>query len=323
MQRRLFLPLPLALLAGCRSSTPYYRRFVIDPTSLIARLEEPIATKSALPAPYFERVVGRGGFGVEHHGQGRTVTGTPVQRNRFLVNRQQQLTARTKRRELLHRPYGLILSDRSTFFNPDGQREGVVFLSQLHADPTHHEPARALAGPPASLPAISALTVVRVLRGGPERLVVTAEYDGEGRPRSVSVVGSRQRRPSLTRGEMPDDYREKTKGEYLYGGSTFKDRPAVRKYFALPDSLVPFEPGAPLPSLPPAPFPDEALAVCLHYGFGDVVRVEETDAAGARTTRWLTYDLTEQDRALASKDGTTLYPAPPPPVTTVKPLAVE
>lgn len=140
------------------------------------------------------------------------------------------------------------------------------------------------------------MSLVRVLVGPPEFLVVSANYDAAGAIRSIHVNGARHG-DWVHSSEIGEPHRR------LGVATMLGDRPEVRTHYGLPPAM-PWERAARLGTrvFAAPPLPIHLDAVHLHYDRGRLVRQHVSRSGAPPESRDLRFHVTAQDLALSARD---------------------
>jgi hypothetical protein len=288
------------LLAACRfMSGPLisgYRTITIDPTTQRIDWQDPIQSEFVdadgrtrpVLGSYYQLWTGPGGgTSVDHFF--RRDPETPPFRYGFLGTRDHLIYQSENWREILRGPFGTVYSQKTCFFNRPIETWGNLLVVSLYGN-SRGEPPTMSDEPPATGPAtLTNVSVIRVLRGGPEYIVAVALYGADGRARGLSVEGGRNA-----------DWVPGGKASIPEPNLTGGDQAAVMTSFGFPEtvSIARALTQRPIGLATPSRGPVERDAISLHYSYDRWLRQDEYLVAGEHHTRYLTYVRTPEDVAL-------------------------
>ena len=294
-----FALLLLAILiptAVCQplSNTPkgLFRTMEISPKTLAVTLSDPLPDSSETNGPFFMPFhYPTGDYTVEHY-DGKHAYPNRVRYSLFGVSEWGILQYRTKAQELLRGPFGTIYANTKFFYSREGA--AIEFSVRPYASEMEHEPAQVVEQLPAESSLwLDAISVVRVFVSPPGFIVVTGQYSKDGFLDNVVIDGAKD-------GNWIHTSRIGELDESLRAGEDFR---ALQKKFGFPG---PF-PVTDYLTTGTAVWgtgdrPCFTTIVNFHYERNRWVRQDSFDSTGLKSTRFLTYEVTAQDRDLEPVD---------------------
>lgn len=304
-----------ALLAACDvwPQIAGYRTLTVEPTAqrldwqnpVYHELDAQLKAKAVLGSYYSVFTNAHGGTSVEHILQ-RDAAGPRARLSYLETNLTDHLVHKSvNTREILRGPFGTVYSEKTCYFHMPIEYWNQMAV-HLYADgfqtgadgvvPKFGEPATVSDEPPDTAPAIlTNVSVIRVLRGGPQYVVAAAMYGGDGHALTLSVEGGRDGdwvQGSVLGGTGQSYFNQfpLDDGEVAYM-TQFGLPPAISIQHALTQRSI----GLATPSR----WPVERDAINLHYGYDRWMRQDEYLATGEHHTRYLTYERTPEDIGLA------------------------
>jgi hypothetical protein len=301
----LFCLAAAALATGCQPSlkTPDYRSLLIDPTTLHFDLTAPIPielddhdrAKAAL-GEYYQIFVGQGGgTSIEHYRQPDSVS-RRMRYGHFESGADHLLTKSSRSRAVLQGPFGTVYSDTTCFYNlPAAQYPSSVDV-HAYANEFEHEAPAITAEPPSGISSdMTTFSLVRILRGDPEYLVLTATYSPRGGMTGFSIDGAKN-----GNWVHPNGVEGRAGWFTLPGGKPTEQQSVDLQRFGLPLSL-------PIDELvktgrvalrPPGAVPVEREIFNVHYAYDRWIRQDDFASRDEHQRRYLTYLQTSEDAVL-------------------------
>ena len=295
--------LALALVAGCKQRSEYYRKMEIDSKALTVRLLEPFPGLyfGASGAFYFKFTSAYGRYTIDHF-EKADKSAKSVRYNAFFVDPQDRLITRSKYHELLHGSFGTVFARTTYFYADEYGEKWTDFETAPYMNDVGSEPPQVMVEPPGGLPrTLSAVSVVRVVRAAPEFLIACANYAPDGHLESLSVHGARgsdwihtNHLGSAARG--------------FQAGRSIGDRPETREQFGLPREFpvtsYQLKRESPFAS---TRYPRVLDAVNFHYERDRWVEQDIFPAEGLPSRRYLAFKVTPEDQALEPVDRQRLF----------------
>ncbi|MGH7823301.1 MAG: hypothetical protein ACREQ9_26370 [Candidatus Binatia bacterium] len=204
-----------------------------------------------------------------------------------------RLTYRTKYHELTAGPYGAVYAKSTYYYSPTYGDQPAELHTAAYLNDLGERPARGPEPPSEKLP-LDGVSLVRVFRGGPEFLVVSANYSPEGSLQAIHVNGGRGGEwVHSNEVELPPG---------IGTGTMIGDRPATREYFALPETfpIERYQDGGNVSGRTELPLHEEL--VYFHYDRNFHAREDRWSGEALLGRTWLAYEVTPEDRALAPVD---------------------
>ena len=296
MNRKLLVAGALAVVLcggmACTRKMANFRRMQIDPATLRVRMDGEFLSLTPPNSDYYFRfIISSDRYTVDHYGPG-----AKVNYNEFMVD-SDSVSTRTKYQVLLSGAYGTVYGKSTYFYGPQYKNDpGTEFLTVLYMNEIGCEPFQLVpALPPEQKLTLSAISVVRVLKALPEFLVVSANYAPDGHLESLHVNGAKG-------GNWVHSNEVAVLYPKLGVATMIGDRPATRQYFGLPAEFpvqTPHDPGKIFGHSEVASTLD---VVNLHYDRNRWVSQDLFTVDNSRSTRFLTYNVTEEDRVLEPID---------------------
>ena len=276
-------------LIGCRPISENFQSMHIALHTTKVNLEQRLPL---LPTPkhdfYFRFDIMNGNYSIDHFGFDQR-----VRYNAFTVDSNDELVTKSKYQALMQGPYGTVFAESTYFYSAEYHHQPADFNVALYLNEESHEPAmRAEAADVKG--ELSAVSLIRIFRASPGFLVACATYEPDGHLSVLSVDGSRNGN-WVHSNEVAAIYKD------LDVATTYVDRPKTRRYFGLPET---FPVAAYLNKTQDVAEP-VALAsyqdvINLHYERNRYVRQDVFNVDGTRTTEFLQYVITPEDRELKS-----------------------
>lgn len=176
-----------------------YRLIAIDPATLRVDLQNPLTVEfdrngkaKAIQGSYYQVFTGYGGgTSIDHYFQNDFEK--PRIRYSHLEMGSDRILAKTANaREVLRGPFGTVYSRKTCYFNLPIESYHNDVEVRLYANQFEHEPATVAGERPSNAAGtLTYVNVIRVLRGGPEYLVLSALYSATGHLKRASVDGAR------------------------------------------------------------------------------------------------------------------------------------
>jgi hypothetical protein len=293
-----------ALATGCQSclETAAYKAMIIDPTTLHVDLKTPIPielddhnrVKAVLGSSYQIFVGQGGGTSIDHY----IYAGPANRRMRYghFESGADRLLAKSSRsRAVLEGPFGTVYSDTTCFYNLPLATYPSSVEVHAYANELEHEAPAITAEPPAEISSdMTNYSLVRILRGGPEYLVVAATYSARGRMTGFSIDGAKS-------GDWVHPNGVEGGGLFtLTGGTPTQQQSAALQRFGLPLAIQ-FEEllrsgRVALP--PPGAFAAEREVFNVHYAYDQWIRQDDFASRDEHQRRYLTYLRTPEDAVL-------------------------
>ena len=292
----------LVLLFGAALVVPAllddYRSITIDPSTLRVTLHDRrmLLTLKKLTTPslgsYYRPFTGASGTSIEHFFQ-TSIPSRRVKRSYMDVADDGRVARFATHRELVAGPFGTVYSDKDCrYYKSD---ESAFFSIHLYANGAEHEPPTVIGSPP-STGTLTYLNILRVLRGGPEYLVLSALYSRNGHLIRTQVDGAKS-------GDwLHSAYVEQARTDGVQigpEGPTPQERDVLKRY-GLPlevdvrDALA----HRPLALQPPTHYSLERDVVNALYDGDNWIAQDEYLKSGAHQTRYLTYGQTPESTVL-------------------------
>jgi hypothetical protein len=223
--------------------------------------------------------------------------------NAFHVDNTNRLITRSKYQELLTGAYGTVYAETTYHYAEDYKADNwaTSFTTALYAADVPHEPFQMLDSlPSAEALELSAISVVRVFKNGPEFVVASANYAHDGHLESISINGSRDGKWLGDRFTIP--------GEPGVGsGTLIGGRSSTRQAFGLPGRFpVTSYLAHPTPVFGSAILTSSLDVVNLHYNRNRWVK-QDSYGDGAPKTRFLSFQFTAEDKILDPIDRQRLF----------------
>jgi hypothetical protein len=301
----LFCVAAAALATGCQRwlKTADYRSMLIDPTTLHFDLSAPIPIElddqyraKATLGEYYQIFVGQGGgTSVEHYRQPDPVS-RRMRYGHFEGGADHLLAKSSRSRAVLQGPFGTVYSDTTCFYNlPVAQYVSSVDV-HAYANEFEHEAPAITAEPPSGISSdITNFSLVRILRGAPEYLVVAATYSPLGGMTGFSIDGAKSGNWVHPNGvEGPAGWFT------LPGGTPTEQQSVDLERFGLPRSLHIEElvTTGRVALRPPGAFPVERQVFNVHYAYDQWIRQDDFVSRDEHQRRYLTYLQTSEDAVL-------------------------
>jgi hypothetical protein len=259
----------------------HFQTINIDTQTMTAELSGPFPGWSPPQAQYYTTFRSQVDLGIDHY-DGTKNMPYKVRYNAFSADFEKHLRGRSKLQELLSGPYGTVYAETKYVY---GKTKGSFFEVMLYANKAEHEPAQIVDELPKPTPPLSAISLVRIFRAHPEYAVVTAVYDPQGKQQRASIF--------LSKGgdwfQDTDPLRQETLAAIKNHG--------LPKRFPIPEYLKRQE--LEWQNVGKA---NPENVINFHYDYNRWVRQDAYDAAGKRTTRYLTYVVTPEDKMLEAID---------------------
>jgi hypothetical protein len=268
----------------------YYQTITIDMQTMRASLSEPFPERDHNTPPradYYSTFQSMADLGIYHYDGAKNLP-FRVRYNYFSADNNYRLRGRAKLQELSSGVYGTVYAETHYSY---WKAKGSSFRVMLYANKAEHEPPQVIDAMPNPAPQVSAVSLVRVVRTWPEFSVVIATYDMQGKRQGVSVFWSKGGE-WRHQADVPEEKREftarKEPVETIYG---------IPDQFPIADYLK-----DPYLDWKDLERPNPENVVNVHYDYNRWVRQDVFDAAGFRTTRYLTYVVTPEDKILEPLD---------------------
>lgn len=271
----------------------YYHTLNINTETLTAEFADPIPGREPPREDYYTSF--RSGYvlSMYHYDETKNLP-YRIRYNAFHAEHNTRLLNRVKLQELSSGPYGTVYA-QTTFTYRDflGDCRGSRLDVMLYANNAEHEPAQVADDSPRLPAQLSAISLVRILRMYPEYAVVTVVYDRHGNMQRACFFGSKG-----------GDWFQKSDTEISKAHSTLSAKlPAAEERYGIPHRF----PAADylkrhLLEWKDTGKPNPSNIINLHYDYNRWVRQDVFDASGKRTTRYLTYVLTPEDKTLEPID---------------------
>jgi hypothetical protein len=243
---------------------------------------------------YYQIFGGHNGTSVEHFFR-RDAATPPVRYSYLETDAKEHLVYRSvNTREILRGPFGTVYSVKTCFFHLPIENWWNEITVHLYAK-SRGEPPTMSDEPPGAEPAtLTNVSVVRVVRGGPEFIVGAAMYGADGRAMSLSIEGGRD-------GDYAHASLARRIGTHLFiHEAPSGDAAADMTAFGLPETIDVERAltQRPIGLAAPSVGPLDRDAISLHYAYDRWMRQDEYPAGGEHHTRYLTYVRTPEDMAL-------------------------
>jgi hypothetical protein len=290
-----FLLFILPLACGCTAATVNYRRMMIDPDSLRVSFSGQIRSGNPAEPFYFLFHMSDGRLQVTHYAANPAEK--PEIYNFFFVGPDGALVYREKRQQLMAGPFGRVYGKITYFYaaiygNQPASLETALYTNNLAYETPKIEPSL-----PPEAGRLDAISVARILRGGPEYLVASANYAADGSLVSISVNGSKAGDWVHSNDVQPAD------GSFRVG-TIIGDHPTTRMHFGLP-SRFPVDgyrlhAGSVFSSTPYEVVLD---AIHFHFNRGRWVQQDLAPPGGPSERKFLEFAYTSDDAALDLVDS--------------------
>jgi hypothetical protein len=247
---------------------------------------------------YFQFPYASGDYSVAHYGTGDQT----ICYNYFEVRPDNRLITRFKRQVLLAGEFGTVYGESTYFYDPMYAGQANEFFTVSNMNGVGVEPFRVAPALPAGTNlSLDAVSVIRVFREAPEFLIVSANYAPDGHLESLHVNGAKH-------GDWVHSNEIKALYPDLGVATMIGDRPQTREHFGLPATF----PTRQYLQKPANTFARVALnsvmdVINLHYDRNRWVRQESFLPDGTRSVRFLTYVITEEDKALDPVDNSRMF----------------
>jgi hypothetical protein len=260
----------------------YVRELAIDPSLHLIPVGPRQMMSPTSGAFYLFFHTGTGLTTVDHFEQ-KPGAASP-ERLLYLETGKNQILDRTvKTTVVLKGPFGSVYSEKTCFYASPLERgySAVSVHSYSHTAIDVVPPETA--NPPASLPLLTSVSLVRVFRASPEFAVVSADYEVSGALVSVNVSGAKNGdwvagATHMVQVEGNSSYLQQ------YGIPVSMDIPGYVRLRRLP--------------LPAVDLPQELTAVIQHYGHDQLIRVDVLRDGAVTSSRFLEPQLTKEEEVL-------------------------
>lgn len=207
------------------------------------------------------------------------------QRLLYLETNNDQILDRTvKHDEILRGPFGTVYANKTCFYSrPVASGYSSVSVG-AYSNQLEHEVPIQLTGLPGDLPPLSSVSLVRIFRTDPEYLVVSANYEPNGKLGSLHI--------------------DKTKdGDWVSGGNSLHpdlQDPRLERY-GIPARIDVQEyirlRRLPIPTVR---LPHELTVLNRHYGYDKIIRQDTLRDAAVASSRFLRPSVTKEEQILDS-----------------------
>jgi hypothetical protein len=284
-----------------------YRSIAIDPATLRVDLQNPVAVEfdgngkgKAIQGSYYQVFTGQGGgTSIDHYFQ-NDLEKPRIRYNHLEMGADRILAKTTNAREVLRGPFGTVYSRKDCYYNLPIENYYNSVEVRLYANEMEHEPATVSNERPfAATGTLTYVNVIRVLRGGPEYLVLSALYSATGHLKRASVDGARA--GDWVHSAYVEEARRDT--VFIRASGPTQAEVAVMTRYGLPEAisvenalqhrLVGLE--------PPANASVERDVITLFYDHDRWMVQDEYLTSGAHHTRYLTYSETTEGSVLDSR----------------------
>jgi hypothetical protein len=267
----------------------------VDPDTLGVSFSDRIWHEGPPEPYYFLFHMSDGRLQVTHFAEG------PAEKrdsyNFFFVGQDGRLIYREKSEQLLVGPFGTVFGKITYFYDKIYGGQPTSLETALYYNDAAHETPKIRPALPAGANRLDGISVVRVLRGGPQYLVASANYAPDGRLESISVNGSKD-------GDwVHSNYVKPPDGSFGVG-TMIGDRPETRMRFGLPAQFPIGSYSRPIDSVfSPTQYEIVLDAVNFHFNRSRWVKQDVAAASGAVETRFLEFSFTHEDDALNRIDS--------------------
>jgi hypothetical protein len=272
---------------GLGNPKDYFRVMEIDPSTRAVTFHDPIPGVAWPSGEFFAPFTNQTGDYTVDHLDGK-------QRFSFFwISHSGILSYRTKIQQLVSGPFGSIYAWTNFFYSA----HEIRFHARAHASTMAHELPQVVSGLPNDHdPLLDAISIIRVFPAGPGFIVVTAQYSPEGLLDDVVLDGTRD-----SDWIHPNDIDKLDQG---LEASSFSpdDYIKYQKKFGLPRKVQVADLLAGALQQGAADRPSTLTVVNFHYDRNLWIRQDSIPSSGARSTRFLTYRVAAQDRALEATD---------------------
>jgi hypothetical protein len=267
----------------------------VDPDSLQVSFSDRIWREGPPEPYYFLFHMSDGRLQVSHFAGGPAAKRDSY--DFFFVGQDGRLIYREKREQLLVGPFGSVFGEITYFYDKIYGGQPTSLDTALYYNDAAHETPKTLSALPPGADRLDATSVVRVLRGGPQYLVASANYAPDGRLQSISVNGSKD-------GDwVHSNYVKPPDGSFGVG-TMIGDRPETRMRFGLPARFPIDSYNRPSDSVfSPTQYEIVLDAVNFHFNRSRWVKQDVTGASGVVETRFLEFSFTHEDGALDRIDS--------------------
>lgn len=289
-------------LACGRPLTQNFRSMHVDQKTLKVHLDAVLRGEPAPGSDYYSCLVNvtkPGRYTVEHRRAGSSYI-----YNYFFVEPADFLYSRDKWQVLLSGPFGTVYAHSTYFYASESP---TSFAVVLYLNGSGGEPFQLLpSSPAADNLTLSGISVVRIFQAPPGFLVVSANYAPDGHLESLHVNGSKQ-------GEWVHSNELRPLYPDVEVATMIGDRPRTRERFGLPAAFpvgLYFKPATgerPASVFRPVGLRSSMDVVNLHYDRNRWVRQDSFLPDGTRSTRFLVYTVTDEDRVLERIDNAKLF----------------
>jgi hypothetical protein len=289
-----FLLLLLSLAFGCTAATVNYRQMTVDPETLRVAFSERVWGDAPAEPFYFVFHMSDGRLQVTHYAGG---PGKNREYDFLFVGQDGTVLYREKLQELITGPFGRIYGKVTFFYAPIYRDQPSSLETALYYNTVGYEAPKIVSSLPPQADRLDGISVARVLRGGPEYLVASANYGADGHLESISVNGSKGGDWVHTNYVKPAD------GSFGVG-TMIGDRPETRIRFGIPYEFPIRSYRLPAGSVFSfTPYEVVLDAVQLHFNRSRWVQQDLAPAGGQAGRRFLEFTYTEEDAALDLVDS--------------------
>ncbi|MGI4826619.1 MAG: hypothetical protein ACRYFU_00250 [Janthinobacterium lividum] len=241
---------------------------------------------------YYAPFYGASGTSIDHL-EKRAESVSPERALYLETNRDQVLDFTSKEDEVLSGPFGSLNAKRECFYTrPIESTFGSVSI-EFNGNDMQHEVPLVISGPPQGLPALTSLSLVRIFHTGADYVIITANYEPDGRLGSLDYGSARNGHPSpgpsgtatyRTSDPVVDEILRSQLAPDLerYG---IPVSIAVKKY--LQSRTMP---------LPASSLQQYRNVLHAFYGFGKFIRQDELRDGIIVTSRWLQPSQTKEEK---------------------------
>ncbi len=286
MRKAALTTLVLALSFTCHSCRPtnyYFENLYIDSNFRLLPMGPRLSVEPTQASYYFIMHTGSGLTLVDHFGR----KSGAAQRTRFLYlegDQDQKLGRTVKQDEILKGTFGTIYANKTCFYS----RTVAIAQSSVsvgaHFNQLAHEVPLELSGPPATLPPLTSLSLVRIFRTDPAYIVVSANYESGGELGSLHIDKA-------------------VNGDWLSGSVSLhpdlKD-PHLKQYgIPIRIDVADYIRSRRLPILV-VTLPQELNLLNELYGYGKIIRVDKLRNGLIDSSRFLRPSVTDEEQVLNS-----------------------
>jgi hypothetical protein len=203
------------------------------------------------------------------------------------AGRNQALDRTVKMEKMLTGGYGTVYSVKTCFYASPlarGHNSVSVGANNNGIDEVPAEIARE----PEALPPLTSVSLIRIFRTAPEYVVITGNYEPDGKLGSLNISGSKggDRIPAFDG------------GEFVFPGLTAQPARLAKQYGIPAHIDVQGYLHSYRLTLPEVDVPQDIAAVDLHYGYDKVIRQDTLSDGAISSTRFLVPSVTSEEQIL-------------------------